>query len=195
MKEKLLLGIDIGTYESKGVLSTAEGKVVATASAGHELSIPHPGWAEHDAEKVWWQDSVKLCRQLLLTPGVDAAQIAGVGVSAIAPCVLPIDRQGRPLRPGILYGLDTRASAEIVELEVEFGREAIFANSGLHLSSQATGPKILWIRKNEPQVWAKTAMILTGSGYLVYKLTGEHVIDIYTATAYAPMLDLQNRAW
>lgn len=195
MKEKLLLGLDIGTYESKGVLSTAEGKVVATANAGHELSIPHPGWAEHDAEKVWWQDSVKLCRQLLLTPGVDAAQIAGIGVSAIAPCVLPIDRQGRPLRPGILYGLDTRASAEIVELEVEFGRETIFANSGLHLSSQATGPKILWIRKNEPQVWAKTDMILTGSGYLVYKLTGEHVIDIYTATAYAPMLDLQNRAW
>ena len=84
---------------------------------------------------------------------------------------------------------------EIRELERELGRDVIFTNSALHLSSQATGPKIRWIQKNEPDVWAKTAMVLTGSAYLVFKLTGEYVIDIYTATAYAPMLDVRKRAW
>lgn len=195
INDSLLLGIDIGTYESKGVVSTSDGKVVAQASVDHELSIPHPGYAEHDAEKVWWHDFVSLCRQLLLTPGVSPSRIAGIGVSAIAPCVLPVDREGYPLRPAILYGVDTRASEEILELERELGRDAIFANSALHLSSQAAGPKILWIRKNEPQVWDKTVKFLTGSGYLVYKLTGEQVIDIYTATAYAPMLNLRKMIW
>jgi xylulokinase len=195
MKEKRLLGIDIGTYESKGVLTDIDGNVVALASIGHELSIPRPGLAEHDAEKVWWHDFVYICRQLLAASGVEPEQIAGVGLSAIAPCVLPVDRHGQPLRPGILYGVDTRATEEIIELERELGRDSIFANSALHLSSQAAGPKILWIRKNEPEVWSKTSKILTGSGYLVFKLTGEHVIDLYTATAYAPMLDIHKKAW
>jgi xylulokinase len=195
MNKTLLLGIDIGTYESKGTITDVDGKVIASASIGHELSIPQPGWAEHDADKVWWHDFVTLCRQLLESPGVDPAQICAVGVSAIAPCVLPVDADGNPLRPGILYGVDTRASEEILELEQEFGREAIFKNSALHLSSQAAGPKIAWIRKNEPDVWRKTDKFLCGNGYLVYKLTGEHVIDIYTATAYAPLLDIRKKTW
>lgn len=195
MPEELLLGIDIGTYESKGTLTTKTGQVMASAAVGHELAIPRPGWAEHDADGVWWQDFVTLCRRLLSAPEVDPSKVLAVGVSAIAPCVLPIDSDGRPLRPGILYGVDTRASREIADLENALGREAIFANSGLHLSSQAAGPKILWIRNNEPEVWEKTSMILTGSGYLVYKLTAEKVIDIYTATAYAPMLDIRRGEW
>jgi xylulokinase len=193
--KELLLGIDIGTYESKGVVTNLDGSVVATAAIGHELSIPNPGWAEHDAESVWWHDFVMLCRELLEKGQIDPKSIRGLGVSAIAPCVLPIDDKGTPLRPGILYGVDTRATDEIAELERELGREAIFANSGLHLSSQAAGPKILWIRNNEPEVWANAATFLTGSAYLVFKLTGEKVIDLYTGTGYAPLLDVQRRAW
>ena len=195
MTGQCLLGIDIGTYESKGVITTPAGEVVASASVAHSLSLPRPGWVEHDAEQVWWHDFVILCRQLLQQGQIDAGQILGVGVSAIAPCVLPIDREGRPLRPGILYGVDTRASAEVADLERELGREAIFAHSALHLSSQAAGPKILWLRRHEPDVWARTETILTGSGYLVFKLTGEKVIDAYTATAYAPLFDVHTRTW
>jgi xylulokinase len=190
-----LVGIDVGTYESKGVITTVAGAVVASARVAHTLSLPRPGWAEHDAGQVWWHDFVTLCRRLLAESGVTPGQIAGVGVSAIAPCVLPVDREGRPLRPGILYGIDTRASAEVSELEQELGREAIFAHCALHLSSQAAGPKILWLRRHEPEVWAKTETILTGSGYLVFKLTGEKVIDRYTATAYAPLFDVHARTW
>lgn len=195
MSAEYLLGVDIGTYESKGVLATTSGEVVASAAVGHELSIPRPGWVEHDAEGVWWGDFVTLTRRLLAESAVDPTRILGVGVSAIGPCVLPVDGEGTPLRPGILYGVDTRASAEIEEIEAALGRDAIFEHSGLHLSSQAAGPKIRWIRQHEPEVWARTATFLTGSAYLVLKLTGERVIDIYTATAYAPMLDIKRRVW
>ncbi len=190
-----LLGIDIGTYESKGVLATPAGEVVASAAVGHELSMPRPGWFEHDAEAVWWHDFVHLTRRLLADSGAEGGEILGIGVSAIAPCVLPVDGEGRPLRPAILYGIDTRASAEVAELERTLGREAIFATSALHLSSQAAGPKILWLRRHEPEVWARTETILTGSGYLAFRLTGERTIDVYTATAYAPLLDLRTAAW
>ncbi len=190
-----LLGIDIGTYESKGVLTTGAGEVVATAAVGHELSIPRPGWAEHDADAVWWHDCVTLCRRLLSESRVDPRQIGGVGVSAIAPCVLPVDADGRPLRPGILYGIDTRATDLIPELEQTLGREAIFRQGASHLSAQAAGPKIAWIRRHEPEVWEHAAMFLTGSGYLVYKLTGQQVIDHYTATGYGPLYDIRQGCW
>jgi xylulokinase len=190
-----LLGIDIGTYASKGVLVTATGDIVASASTGHPLSLPHPGWVEHDAQDVWWHDFVLLCRHLLAASGIDPRHIAGIGTSAIAPCVLPVDAEGTPLRPAILYGIDTRATQEVADLERELGHAAIFAISGLRLSSQAAGPKILWLRRHEPEVWAQTATVLTGSGYLAFRLTGERTIDVYTATAYAPLLDLRTGTW
>lgn len=195
MSKDLLLGVDIGTYESKGVLTTKEGKVIASMAVGHELSIPKAGYAEHDADAVWWQDFVKICHGLIQQSESNPVDIAGIGISAIAPCVLPLDQYGVPLRPAILYGIDTRAKKEILELEQILGRQNIFETSGLHLSSQAAGPKIAWIRANEPDIWKKTSLILTGSSYLVYKLTGQPVIDLYTATAYAPMLDINKREW
>jgi len=195
MGDRYLIGIDIGTFESKGTLTRIDGQVVSSAAIGHEMSIPRPGWAEHDAQDVWWHDFVHLSRQMLSESGIDPAMIEGVGVSAIAPCVLPIDISGDALRPGILYGVDTRASLEIDYFENEIGRQVIFNSCAAHLSSQAAGPKVLWIKNNEPEVWAKTDMILTGSGYLVYKLTGEHVIDIYTAVGYAPLFDVHKTGW
>jgi xylulokinase len=192
---RYLLGIDVGTYESKGVLTSADGEVVASATVGHDLSMPRAGWFEHDAEGVWWHDFTALCRQLLGESGVRPKRILGIGCSAIAPCVLPVDRAGHPLRPAILYGIDTRASEEVAELERVLGAETIFAHSALRLSSQSAGPKILWLQRHEPDVWAETATVLTGSGYLAFKLTGERTIDIYTATAYAPLLDLRAGAW
>jgi xylulokinase len=86
--------------------------------------------------------------------------------------------------------------AEIEFLEKELGKENIFAISGMHLSSQQTGPKILWLQNNEPDVWEKTAMILTASGFLAYRLTGEATLDFYTATGgYSPLVDGEKLAW
>src|SRR4051794_28211902 len=130
MAEDYLLGIDIGTYESKGVLATIDGRVVSAQTCPHELLIPRQGWAEHDAESVWWGDFVVLVHRLLAASGSRPDQIRAIGCSAIGPDLLPVDRDARPLRQGaILYGIDTRATAEIAELEARFGKEAIFART------------------------------------------------------------------
>ncbi len=190
-----LIGIDVGTYESKGALVDREGRIVASASIAHDLSLPRPGWAEHDADAVWWHDAVALSRELLSRSGVSSRDIAGVGCSAIGPCVLAVDRDGRPLRPAILYGIDTRASAEARELTERLGEEWVLDQTGSALSSQAGGPKILWLRRHEPEVWKKVARLMTSTSYLVHRLTGRAVIDHYTAAAYGPLYNLHARDW
>jgi xylulokinase len=195
MGEIYLLGVDIGTYSSKGVLVRADGSVVASHTTPHGMEMPHPGWFEHDADQVWWRDFCLVTRTLLQKSGVDARQVACVGASAIGSCVLPIDESGKPLRPGILYGIDTRATAEIEFLERALGREAIFQRSAMHLSSQASGPKILWIREHEPEVYQQARWFLTSQAYLVYRLTGVSSIDVYTAGGYIPLYDVFKRKW
>jgi xylulokinase len=195
MSSGYLVGVDIGTYSSKGVLVATDGTVVASHTVTHSMDMPKPGFFEHDADKVWWHDFVEIVRELLRNSGIDPKQILGIGTSAIGSCVLPIDERGNALRPGILYGIDTRASPEIEYLEDKLGKSEIFAKSGSHLTSQASGPKVLWIRNHEPEVFERTRWFLTSEAYLAYKLTGKATIDIYTAGGYAPLFDVCKRAW
>lgn len=195
MAKGYLLGVDIGTYSSKGVLVQEDGKIIAQKVVPHGMDMPKPGYFEHDADRVWWHDFVEIVKNLLSISGVDPKQILGIGTSAIGSCVLPIDEAGQPLRPAILYGIDTRTTQEIEYLEKTLGREEIFQHSGMHLSSQASGPKIMWIKNHEPEVFQKTRWFLTSQAYLVYRLTGEATIDIYTANGYAPLFDVHNLGW
>ena len=194
MEEKYLLGIDVGTYSTKGVLTTPEGEVLHQHVVEHEPSFPKPGWVEHDADKIWWGEVVAVCHAMR-DAGFDMSRIGAMAVSAIGPCILPIDESGTPLRPGMLYGMDTRAHEEIDWLNNEFGEDAIFELGGMALTSQAMGPKILWLKRNEPDVYAKTHKILTASGYLIYKLTGEFVIDKHTGAHYNPLVDINTLEW
>lgn len=195
MPDSYLIGVDIGTYSSKGVLVRTDGTVVASHTVPHGIDMPKPGFFEHDADRVWWHDFVEIIENLLQKTSVDPKQVLGVGTSAIGSCVLPIDEKGRPLRPAILYGIDTRATREIEYLESKLGKDEIFKKSGSHLSSQASGPKVLWIRNNEPDVYENTRWFLTSQAYLVYKLTGKASIDIYTAAGYVPLYDVYKREW
>src|SRR3954469_1097383 len=120
MAGELLLGVDIGTYSSKGVLCTPTGEVLATETIEHEMSIPRPGWAEHDADSIWWGEFVAISRKLL-SGRYSGEDVGAVAVSAIGGCMLPVDVTGRPLRRGVLYGIDTRAVAEIAWLNERFG--------------------------------------------------------------------------
>jgi xylulokinase len=187
-----VLGIDIGTSGSKGVLADADGRVLATAERPHRIAMPRPGWFEHDAGE-WWQAVVALSRQLL----ADGAgrDLAGVCVSGMGPCVLLADAAGEPLRPAILYGVDTRAQAEIEELDAELGRDAILARSGGALNSQSAGPKLLWLRRHEPELWARARHVLMPSSYAVLRLTGAYVLDHHSASQCAPLYDLDRAAW
>ncbi len=191
-----LLGIDIGTYESKGVITTTGGDVVALEVCPHELLIPRQGWAEHDAEGVWWGDFVTLTRRLLERSGIPASQIEAIGCSAIGPDLLPVDREARALRRGaILYGIDTRATVEIAELEQRFGVETIFAATGNALSAQSVGPKLLWLKRHEPEIYRQAYTFVTGTSFLVARLTGRFVIDHLTAACWTPLYDFHKRIW
>ncbi len=198
MKE-CFIGIDIGTGSSKGVIVDTHGTVMAEETVPHSMEMPHPGFYEQDAETVWWGDFVFLSRKLVIKLKTDhnlpPESIKAVGVSTIAPCVLPVDREGLPLRPGIMYGIDTRAATEITEIEESVGIDNIFNMTGQNLSSQACLPKVRWIKKNEPEIWKKTEKILTATGYIVYKLTGRYTLDIYNAIGYAPVFNIREKRW
>ena len=194
MAGELLLGIDIGTYSAKGVLCAPDGEVLATAVIEHELSLPRPGWAEHDPERVWWGGVTGLCRQLLGGEHRGDA-VGGVAVSAIGPCLLPVDAAGDPLRPGMLYGIDTRATAEIAWLNATFGEPAMLELAGMALTSQSIGPKLLWLRRHEPDVFARAAAFHAASSFIVRRLTGEDVMDVHTASYFNPLFDLRHTRW
>jgi xylulokinase len=189
---ELLLGIDIGTASSKGVVARPDGEVVATATREHAVSLPRPGWVEHDAESVWWDGVVALARRL--TAEVDG-RIAAVGISGIGPCVAPCDSSGRPLRPAILYGVDTRASGEVEEMTAALGEDAILRRCGSALSSQALGPKLAWLKRNEPDVWRSMARWHMASSFAVARLTGEWVLDHHSASQCDPFYDLAQSDW
>lgn len=194
-KKPYFLGIDIGTYESKGVLTDAAARVVVHAACPHRMETPQPGYAEHDAEGVWWKDFCLLSNRLIRESGVSPGDIACVGVSAIAPCCLPVDAALRPLRKAILYGIDCRAAREIAEIKNRLGAQTIFARCGTPLTTQSAAAKVLWIQNNEPEVFAKAHKFVTGSTYLVAKLTGECTIDRYTAAAWVPLYNVEKEDW
>jgi xylulokinase len=192
---RYLLGVDIGSFSSKGVLLDETGAIVATAQRRHEMRVPGPGLAEHDAEADWWSGFRALSRTLLADSGVVPGRIAAIGCSGIGPCMLPVDDAGRPLRPAVLYGVDTRARQEILDLDAELGEAAIFARCGNALTTQSVGPKIRWLERHEPEVYARTARIATCSTYLNHRLTGRWVVDHYTAACFTPCYDLRGRRW
>jgi xylulokinase len=189
------LGIDIGTFESKGVLVDASGRIVAEARHPHKMLVPRPGWAEHRADEDWWGDFVRITRELLDRSGVAAGEIACVAASAIGPCMLPVDAAGDPLTNGVLYGVDTRAAAEIEALNRDIGADVVLDRCGNALTSQSVGPKILWLKRNHPEVFAKAAKFLTSTSHIVFRLTGEHVIDHYTAANFSPLYDVGAQDW
>lgn len=189
------LGVDIGTFETKGVLVDETGAIIAQAARGHKMLVPQPGWAEHRPDEDWWGDFVYVTKALLAESGVESSAIKAIACSTIGPCMLPLDGNGKPLMNGVLYGVDTRAAKEIDDLNDALGEQAILDFGGNALTSQAVGPKILWLKRNRPELWAKTHKIVPAASYLTFKMTGEYVIDHFTAANYAPLYDIKKQCW
>jgi xylulokinase len=184
---KHYLGVDVGTFETKGVIVDQGGQIMATAARPHQMLVPQPGWAEHRPQEDWWDDFVFVTRKMLVESKIDSASIAAIGTSAIGPCMLPVDQDGTALMNGVLYGIDTRAAAEIEELTRRIGADAIIAACGNALTSQSIGPKILWLKRHRPDLHARTHKVLTSTSYLVHRLTGRFVIDHYSAANASPL--------
>ena len=124
-QKQYLMGVDIGTYESKGAIVDLEGNVVLLDSEKHGMENPKPNYYEHDAEQVWWHDLYTLTSRLLEKSGIGREQIAALGVSTLGTCCLPVDRDLKPLRKAILYGIDARSQKEIEFLTQYYGEEKV----------------------------------------------------------------------
>jgi len=142
--------------------------------------------------QVWWQEFVDIATELTLPGDVD---VVSVGVSGMGPCVLVTDERSRPLRPAILYGVDTRAMTQIDALNAAIDPAEILDRCGSALSSQAVGPKLAWLRENEPAVFAKAKRLYMPSSWLAYKLTGNYVLDYHSASQCTPMFDTRSLSW
>ena len=186
------LGIDIGTGSSKGVLVDSAGTVLRQARRDHVTATPQPGWFEHDSETVWRADLIGICRELLAG---DVEPPSAVGVSGIGPAVLVTDADNRPLRPAILYGIDTRCADQVVTETGRLGEVAIVARAGNLMSTQSVGPKLRWIAEAEPEVWARARRVFSAPGWLVHCLTGEYTLDRYSASNSDPLYDLTVQDW
>lgn len=188
---RYFLGIDVGSNESKAVLIDKTCNIVSFASEAHSMMNPHPGWFEHDAEQDWWGSFCRLSKQILRDSGIQPEEIGCVGLSALGCDCVPVDENCTALCNAILYGVDSRSYKEVDWLTEYYGEE-VDSLFGHPICSSDVSPKILWLKNNRPEVYAKTAKFLTGSSYLCAKLTGKYTIDKYLAEDFAPLYDLEH---
>ncbi len=186
------IGVDIGTSSSKGVLVDADGAILAQATRTHEVSRPRTGWVEMDGG-IWWDEFVSLAREL--RAAVPDAEIAAVGVSGMGPCILLVDAAGEPVRPAVLYGVDTRAGEQIARMTADLGVAEITRVGGSVLTSQAAGPKILWIHDEDPGAWERARRLFMPASWLAHRLTGAYVLDHQSASQVSPLYDIEHERW
>ncbi|MGP9536415.1 FGGY-family carbohydrate kinase [Brachybacterium sp. AOP43-C2-M15] len=190
-REEAVLGVDVGTSSTKGVLVALDGTILRTATREHAVDRPAPGHVEMDA-RLWWAEFVGIARELIDGSSV---HVTAVGVSGMGPCVLLTDDAGTPVRPAILYGVDTRAEEQITELTERYGEDEILARGSCVLSSQAAGPKIRWVAQNEPEAYSRATRLFMPSSYLAFRLTGEYVLDHASASMTTPLYDTAALEW
>lgn len=184
-----ILGVDIGTSSSKGVLVDLDGRILRSIVLEHQVARPHPGWAEMDMQ-LWWDEFRSIARVLSKD-----TEIIAVGVSGIGPCVGIADEAGNPLRAAILYGIDSRARKQISRLHDELGRDEVVARTGAELSTQAAGPKLAWLAEHEAEIFERARMLFMPASWLGWRLTGEYHLDHHSASQCAPLYDLAAGTW
>jgi xylulokinase len=184
-----LVGIDVGTSGVKGVAIDPEGAVLARAEYGYPLSTPRPGWAEQDPAD--WVSATEAVLAELLRRGADRA--AGIGLSGQMHGLVALDDKGEVLRPAILWN-DQRTAAECEEIERTIGLQRLISLTGNRALPGFTAPKLIWLRRHEPDVYARIARIALPKDYVRLRLTGEHATDVSDASGML-LLDVAARRW
>jgi xylulokinase len=186
------LGIDASTTATKALLMKEHGEVLSVASSEYTYETPHPLWTEQHPD-LWWQGSVDSIRRVLAESGVHPAEVKGVGLTGQMHGLVLLDGDGQVLRPAILWN-DQRTGAECDEIRQRLGKERLIQITGNDALTGFTAPKILWVKNNEPQIWAQAKHILLPKDYVRYKLTGGYATD-KAGGAGTLLFDVRKRDW
>ena len=190
----LLLGVDIGTSSTKTCLFTDEGKLVAEDTQEYKTNYPKPAWAEENPDD-WLNASIVTIKNVLKSSKIKAGDIAGISISGLTPNCVPIDQKGLPIRSAIIW-IDRRSDSECEWIKKEIGLDKCTSISGNQIDPYFGGPKFLWFRKNEPDLFKKTKKILTGSNYVLYHMTDERAVtDHSVAGLCSPCYDYKKQQW
>jgi len=178
-----LVGLDVGTSAVKGVAIDEEGRVLATASAEYPLSRPQPGWSEQEPED-WWRAAEEVLGRLPAGP---------VGLSGQMHGLVVLDAEQRVLRPAILWN-DQRTAVECAEIEERVGLARLLELTGNRALTGFTAPKLLWLRRHEPEIYRRIRHVLLPKDYVRLRLTGEPAVDVADASGTL-LFDVRRRAW
>ena len=184
------IGIDLGTSACKLLLVDEAGRVLRTVTKEYLLSFPRPGWSEQDPA-LWWAAVCAGTPELLA--GFDAEQVAGIGAGGQMHGLAALDGEGNVIRPAILWN-DGRTQKQTDWLNETVGRATLSRCTANIAFAGFTAPKLLWMRENEPELFARIAKILLPKDYVVYALTGRFSTDVSDASGTL-LLDVKNRRW
>lgn len=184
------IGIDLGTSAVKLLLVSKSGQIVNTVSREYPLFFPRPGWAEQSPED-WWNACVDGIRELL--QGFDSRQAAGIGIGGQMHGLVVLDENDHVIRPAILWN-DGRTADEVDYLNTVVGRERLSALTANIAFAGFTAPKLLWLRKHEPENFRKIKRVMLPKDYINYRLTGVHCCD-YSDASGMLLLDVAHRRW
>ncbi len=191
--EKLLLSIDCGTQSLRGLIFDSEGNLRAAAKVEYQpYTSPHPGWAEQDAE-VYWSSLCQACRELRDSQPKLFAGIAGIAVTTQRDTMINVDKEGRPLRPAILW-LDQRKAEVVPKMGrlYKLGVKIVgMEESVAIIQKQGKGN---WLQQHQPEIWAQTHKYLQVSGFLNYRLTGNYADSVASQIGHVPF-NYRRRRW
>lgn len=189
----LFLGIDVSTTGAKALLVDRSGAIAGTATTPLALSTPRPLWSEQDPHE-WWSGTVASIRQALAQAGASADDVVAVGLTGQMHGLVLLDEQRRVLRPAILWN-DQRTAQECDEIRERMGgRAALVKTTGNDALTGFTAPKILWVRRHEPEVYAKARLVLLPKDYVRFRLTGVAAMDKADGSGTL-LFDLGARNW
>lgn len=186
----LYIGVDLGTSAVKLLLMDSGGSIKNIVSKEYPLSLPHPGWSEQEPDD-WYEKTLDGIRELI--DGYESSQVAGIGVGGQMHGLVTLDEEDRPIRPAILWN-DGRSAEETEYLNNVIGKERLSQYTANIAFAGFTAPKILWMKKNEPDNFARIKKIMLPKDYLTYKMTGSFVTDVSDASGML-LMDVRNRCW
>jgi len=188
-----LLGIDVGTGGTRAVLLNSAGRVIGAATAEHApMSSPQIGWAEQSPDD-WWRAACQAIQQCLAKSYTPAEEIGGIGLTGQMHGLVLLDERDQVLRPALLW-CDQRTEEECREITARVGAQRLIELTANPALTGFTLPKIWWVRRHEPQIWARARSLMLPKDYIRFRLTGARAIDVADASGTL-MFDVVHRRW